>query len=160
MNKSRKMSSKGYNKLYAKRGRSYLTYCQYYFKADDTIIIEHKATLLGKILLLLMYPFVFIINFIAYGMSGVKDFNIGSQTPGKLSGTCGMGMYKFEINFLQAFIIIFQQLAIIFNIWTFTNQSTFNTKFFHYFYQVFVIHIRIFKVKMLFFTFCSIFNSG
>lgn len=69
------MSSKGYNKLYAKRGRSYLTYCQYYFKADDTIIIEHKATLLGKILLLLMYPFVFIINFIAYGMSGVKDFN-------------------------------------------------------------------------------------
>lgn len=75
MNKSRKMSSKTYNKLYAKRGKGYLSYCLWCYKADDTIITEHKASLLGKILLIILYPFVFIINFVAYGMSGIEDFN-------------------------------------------------------------------------------------
>lgn len=75
MNKSRKMSSRTYNKYYAKRGRSYLSYCLWYYKDDSTIITEHKASLLGKIILIILYPFVFVINFIAYGMSGIKDFN-------------------------------------------------------------------------------------
>lgn len=75
MNKSRKMSSRTYNKYYAKRGKSYLSYCLWYYESDDKIVTEHKASLLGKIVLLVLYPFVFIINFIAYGMSGIKDFN-------------------------------------------------------------------------------------
>ena len=75
MNKSRKMSSRTYNKYYAKRGKGYLSYCLWYYESDDSIITEHKASLLGKIMLLVLYPFVFIINFIAYGMSGIKDFN-------------------------------------------------------------------------------------
>lgn len=73
--KSRKMSSTTYNKYYAKRGKGYLSYCLWYYESDDCIITEHKASLLGKIILLILYPFVFIINFIAYGMSGIGDFN-------------------------------------------------------------------------------------
>lgn len=73
--KTRKMSSRVYNKLYAKRGKGYLSYCLWYYESDDNIITEHKASLLGKIVLLVLYPFVFIINFIAYGMSGVSDLN-------------------------------------------------------------------------------------
>ena len=76
MNKSRDMSSRVYNKLYAKRGNSYLSYFHYYYKSEDTIVTEHKASLLGKVLLVVLYPFVFVINFIAYGLSGVKDFLI------------------------------------------------------------------------------------
>ena len=75
MNESRKMSSRTYNKYYAKRGKWYLSYCLWYYESDDCIITEHKASLLGKIVLLVLYPFVFIINFIAYGMSGIKGFN-------------------------------------------------------------------------------------
>ena len=73
--KSRKMSSRVYNKLYAKRGKAYLSYCLWYYESDDNIITEHKANLLGKIVLLILYPFVFIINFIAYGISGISDLN-------------------------------------------------------------------------------------
>lgn len=73
--KSRKMSSRVYNKLYAKRGKGYLSYCLWYYESDDNIITEHKASLLGKIVLLVLYPFVFIINFIAYGISGIEDLN-------------------------------------------------------------------------------------
>lgn len=69
------MSSRTYNKYYAKRGKGYLSYCLWYYESDDCIITEHKASLLGKIILLILYPFVFIINFIAYGMSGVGDLN-------------------------------------------------------------------------------------
>lgn len=75
ISKSRKMSSRVYNKLYAKRGKSYLSYCLWYYESDDIIVTEHKASLLGKCILLILYPFVFIINFIAYGVSGIKDFN-------------------------------------------------------------------------------------
>ena len=75
MNKSRKMSSRVYNKLYAKRGKGSLSYCLWYYESDDSIVTEHKASVLGKIVLLMLYPFVFIINFIAYGMSGIEDFN-------------------------------------------------------------------------------------
>jgi len=31
--------------------------------------------------------------------SGVTDINLGNQPIGVLQGTCGMGMYPFEINF-------------------------------------------------------------
>lgn len=31
--------------------------------------------------------------------SGTTDIDLGSPTAGTLSGTCGMGMYSFEINF-------------------------------------------------------------
>lgn len=31
--------------------------------------------------------------------SGVTDINLGTNGAGKLYGTCGMGMYPFEINF-------------------------------------------------------------
>ena len=75
MNKSRKMSSRTYNKYYAKRGKGYLSYCLWYYESDVSIVTEHKASLLGKVVLLVLYPFVFIINFIAYGVSGIKDFN-------------------------------------------------------------------------------------
>lgn len=75
MNKSRKMSSRTYNKYYAKRGKDYLSYSLWYYQSPDTIVTEHRASLLGKILLVILYPFVFNINFIAYGMSGVKDCN-------------------------------------------------------------------------------------
>lgn len=69
------MSSRVYNKLYAKRGKGYLSYCLWYYESGDKIITEHKASLLGKVVLLVLYPFVFIINFIAYGMSGISDLN-------------------------------------------------------------------------------------
>lgn len=75
MNESRKMSSRTYNKYYAKRGKGYLSYCLWYYESDDKIVTEHKASVLGKCILLVLYPFVFIINFIAYGMSGIEDFN-------------------------------------------------------------------------------------
>ena len=73
--KSRKMSSRVYNKLYAKRGKAYLSYCLWYYESDDKIVTEHKASLLGKIVLLVLYPFAFVINFIVYGVSGISDFN-------------------------------------------------------------------------------------
>lgn len=69
------MSSRAYNKYYAKRGKGYLSYCLWYYEDYSTIITEHKASLLGKCILLILYPFVLIINFIAYGMSGIEDFN-------------------------------------------------------------------------------------
>ena len=75
MNKSRKMSSRTYNKYYAKRGKGCLSYCLWYYESDDSIITEHKASVLGKCILLILYPFVFIINFIAYGISGISDLN-------------------------------------------------------------------------------------
>ena len=31
--------------------------------------------------------------------SGTTDIDLGTQKVGKLQGTCGMGMYPFEINF-------------------------------------------------------------
>lgn len=31
--------------------------------------------------------------------TGVKDIDMGTPSTDKLSGTCGMGMYKFEIDF-------------------------------------------------------------
>lgn len=31
--------------------------------------------------------------------SGATDIDIGNSQPGKLTGTCGMGMYPFEIEF-------------------------------------------------------------
>ena len=73
--KSRKMSSRTYNKYYAKRGIGYLSYCLWYYESGDSIVTEHKASLLGKIVLLILYPFVFILNFIAYGISGISDLN-------------------------------------------------------------------------------------
>lgn len=75
MNKSRKMSSRTYNKYYAKRGRNYLSYCLWYYEDEQTIVTEHKANILGKCILITIYPFVFIINSIAYGVSGTKGFN-------------------------------------------------------------------------------------
>ncbi len=32
-------------------------------------------------------------------MTGVTDINIGTSTAGVFKGTCGMGMYSFEIDF-------------------------------------------------------------
>ena len=31
--------------------------------------------------------------------SGITDIDIGSGEPGKLKGSCGMGMYPFEVEF-------------------------------------------------------------
>lgn len=31
--------------------------------------------------------------------SGITDIDLGIQNPGSLQGTCGMGMYSFEIDF-------------------------------------------------------------
>lgn len=75
MNKSRKMSSRTYNKYYAKRGKNYLSCCLWYYEDEQTIVTEHKANLLGRCILIMLYPFVFIINFICYGKSGIEDFN-------------------------------------------------------------------------------------
>lgn len=33
--------------------------------------------------------------------SGVTDIDLGTSTLGKLNGSCGMGMYPFEINFTE-----------------------------------------------------------
>lgn len=73
--KSRKMSSRIYNKLYAKRGNDWLSYSLWYYESGDRIVTEHKVNVLGTIVLLLLYPFVFILNFFVYGFSGVGDFN-------------------------------------------------------------------------------------
>jgi plastocyanin domain-containing protein len=33
--------------------------------------------------------------------TGTKDFDLGTPTKGTLNGSCGMGMYPFEINFQE-----------------------------------------------------------
>lgn len=33
--------------------------------------------------------------------TGTKEFDLGTPTVGTLSGSCGMGMYPFEINFQE-----------------------------------------------------------
>jgi len=76
MNKQiRKMSSKQYNKIYAKRGYNYLTCCEVSYVDKDTILTNHKSNLLCKLLAITFSPLVYILTILVYGISGLGDCN-------------------------------------------------------------------------------------
>lgn len=73
--KSRIMSSRDYNKRYAKRGYNYLTYVRVYYESDCKIITEHKVSWFGRAVLVILYPILLLISILVYGLSIIKEFN-------------------------------------------------------------------------------------